>query len=191
MRTSFQFLRTFGATEEGMNMLLQVTGAAARSGITNDERNEWRRHAPGPTLGAEFEADLQCALTNTSPVLITGPSEFAEEVATRIHRNGLNKRGAFLTVDCARTQRPDQLEVIFEAAAPRGTVFLRDVDRLAPHLQTALYLRMAPLGVRVIAATSESLLNAAARGTFDERLFYRLNQIHLIAAPAGDRSPAA
>jgi DNA-binding NtrC family response regulator len=174
-----------------MEMLIQVTGAAAMSGTTNDERNEWRRRAPGPTIGVEFEADLQCALTNTSPVLITGPSEFAEAVATRIHRNGLNKRGAFLTVDCARTQRPDQLEVVFEAAAPRGTVFLRDVDRLAPHLQTALYLRMAPLGVRVIAATSESLLNAAARGTFDERLFYRLNQIHLIAAPAGSRSPAA
>ncbi len=172
-------------------MLMQVTGAAAMSGIIDDERNQRRGRAPGGTTLGDFEADLQCALTNTSPVLITGPSELAEEVAGRIHRYGLNGRGAFLTIDCARTHAPEQLEVVFETAAPRGTVFLRDVDRLAPALQMALYVRMSPLGVRVIAATSESLLSAAAMGTFDERLFYRLNQIHLIASPPGGRTPAA
>jgi DNA-binding NtrC family response regulator len=161
------------------------------SGTTNDERNQWRGDAPAPDAGAEFEADLQCALRNTSPVLITAPAGFAEEVATRIHRQGPNRRGAFLTIDCGKTHRPEQLEVVFEAAAPRGTVFLRDVDRLAPTLQTLLFVRMAPLGVRVIAATSESLLSATAKGTFDERLFYRLNQIHLIAAPAASPYPAA
>jgi DNA-binding NtrC family response regulator len=172
-------------------MLMQVTGAAAMSGIIDDERNEWRRRAPSPPVGVEFEADLQCALTNSSPVLITGPSDFAEELATRIHRYGLHGRGAFLTIDCGRMHQPEQLEAVFETAAPRGTVFLRDVDRLAPALQMALFVRMAPLGVRVIAATSQSLLSAAANGSFDERLFYRLNQIHLIASRASDRVPAA
>jgi DNA-binding NtrC family response regulator len=174
-----------------MDMLMQVTGAAALSGITNDERNEWRERAPGPPIGSELEADVRCALNNTSPVLITAPRDVAEEVATRIHRNGLNRRGPFLTIDCGRTQRPEQLQVVFETAAPRGTVFLRDVDRLAPALQMALFVQMAPLGVRVIAATSESLLTAAASGTFDERLFYRLNQIHLIVAATSGRAPAA
>lgn len=134
------------------------------------------------SLDAEFEADLQCALTNTSPVLITAPAEVAVAVAARIHRNSLNRRGAFLTVDCGRTHLPEQLDVVFDTAAPRGTVFLRDVDRLAPALQALLYFRIAPLGVRVIAATSVSLLCAASEGAFDERLFYRLNQIHLVAA---------
>lgn len=161
------------------------------SGTTNNKRNEWRGHAPGSAIGAEFEADFQCALKNTSPVLITAPAEVAEEVAARIHRDGVNRRGAFLTVDCDRTHRPEQLEIVFETAAPRGTVFLRHVDRLAPALQAALYVRMTALGVRVIAGTSESLLNAAATGTFDERLFYRLNQIHLIASPTSNRAPAA
>jgi DNA-binding NtrC family response regulator len=174
-----------------MHMLMQARGAAAMSGTRNDERNQSRGHAPGPEIGAEFEADLQCALTNTSPVLITAPAQLAEEVATRIHHYGPNRRGAFLTIDCGKTNRPEQLEIVFESAAPRGTVFLRDIDRLAPALQTLLFFRMAPLGVRVIAATSESLLHAAAKGTFDERLFYRLNQIHLIASPVGSPSPAA
>jgi DNA-binding NtrC family response regulator len=160
------------------------------SGTIDDERNGWRGPAPAPMIGPEFEADFQCALRNSSPVLITAPSAVAEEVATRIHQDGLNRRGVFLTVDCGRTNRPEQIEMVFETAGPRGTVFLRDVDRLAPALQMALYLRMAPLGVRVIAGTSESLLNAAAAGKFDERLFYRLNQIHLIAPPV-TQFPAA
>lgn len=160
------------------------------SGRTHDDTNR-PGHLPAPGLDAEFEADLQCALTNTSPVLITGPADVATAVAARIHRNSLNRKGAFLTVDCGRTQLPEQLDMVFDTAAPRGTVFLRDVDRLAPALQRLLYFRIAPLGVRVIAATSVSLLWALTQGTFDERLFYRLNQIHLVAAQPSGSSTAA
>jgi DNA-binding NtrC family response regulator len=173
-----------------MQMMI-VEGAAAMSGTTQDDGNRFAGHATAHGLDAEFEADLQCALGNTSPVLITAPADVASAVATRIHRNGLNRKGAFLTVDCARTQHPEQLEVVFETAAPRGTVFLRDVDRLAPALQSMLYVRIAPLGVRVIAATSVSLLCASAQGTFDERLFYRLNQIHLMAGHTPSPSDAS
>jgi len=156
-----------------------------------DERNGFTQNPPTTAIGPEFEADLQCAVSSTSPVLITAPAKLAEELATRIHRNGVNRRGPFLTVDCGRVQRPEQLEVAFQTAAPRGTIFLRDVDRLAPAIQTLLYVRIAPLSVRVIAATSVSLLCAAASGTFDESLFYRLNQIHLIASPVEGPIPAA
>lgn len=159
------------------------------SGTTQDDANR-DPHPPAPRLDAEFEADLQCAMTNTSPVLITAPADVATAVAARIHRNSLNRRSAFLTVDCARTQRPEQLEMVFDTAGPRGTVFLRDVDRLAPSLQSLLYFRIAPLGVRVIAATSVSLLCASAQGAFDEGLFYRLNQIHLMADQASPSNAA-
>ncbi len=160
------------------------------SGRTHDD-NRYPGNATSPGLDAEFEADLQCALTNTSPVLITGPADMAAAVAMRIHRNSLNRRGAFMAVDCGRTHAAEQLQLVFDTAAPRGTVFLRDVDRLAPDLQAQLYFRIAPLGVRVIAATSVSLLCAAAQGAFDERLFYRLNQIHLIASQPADPGGAA
>jgi DNA-binding NtrC family response regulator len=164
-----------------MQMLMDATGAAAMSGTTHDDTNRHVGMGLTPGLDAEFEADLQCALTSTSPVLITAPADLATAVATRIHRNSLNRRSAFLTLDCARTDAPEQLEALFNTAGPRGTVFLRDVDRLNPSLQAMLYFHIAPLGVRVIAATSVSLLCAAADGSFDERLFYRLNQIHLVA----------
>jgi DNA-binding NtrC family response regulator len=164
-----------------MQMLMDATGAAAMSGRAQDDANPHLGHLPASGQDAEFEADLHCAMTNTSPVLITAPADVATAVARRIHRNSLNRGGAFLTLDCGKTQRPEQLEALFDTAAPRGTVFLRDVDRLTPALQTLLYFRIAPLGVRIIAATSVSLLCASAQGAFDERLFYRLNQIHLVA----------
>jgi DNA-binding NtrC family response regulator len=164
-----------------MQMLMDATGAAAMSGTTHDDGNRHPRYASAMEVNAEFEADLECALTNTAPVLITGPTEVTSAIAARIHRNSLSRRGAFLTIDCGRIQQPEQLETVFDTAAPRGTIFLRDVDRLPPALQQLLFVRMVPFGVRIIASTSVSLLRAAAQGAFDERLFYRLNQIHLMA----------
>jgi DNA-binding NtrC family response regulator len=134
-----------------------------------------------PSAVSEFEADLQCAASNTAPVLITAPPDVAVSAASRIHRNSANCGAAFLTVDCGRTKLPEQLEAVFECASPRGTIFLLNVDRLPAALQSLLFFRMAPLGVRIIAATAVNLLQAAAEGRFDERLFYRLNQIHVIA----------
>jgi DNA-binding NtrC family response regulator len=165
-----------------MPMLLDARGAAAMSGTTSDDDNRYMGDRPSSGLSTEFEADVQCAMTNTSPVLITAPPDVATAIARQIHCNSLNRRGAFLTVDCSRTQIPEQLSVAFEAAEPAGSVFLRDVDRLPADLQALLYSRIVPGGVRVITATSVSLLYAAAQGTFHEGLFYRLNQIHLMAA---------
>lgn len=154
------------------------------SGRTEDGGDSYPGVTTAPGLDAEFEADLQCAFSSTSPVLITGPADVTAALARQIHRNSLNHKCGFLVVDCHRVTLPEQLEAAFHAVAPRGAIFLRDVDRLTPAMQTILYIRMTPLGVRVIAGSSVNLLRAAAQGTFDERLFYRLNQIHLVATPA-------
>jgi transcriptional regulator of acetoin/glycerol metabolism len=172
-----------------MPMLLEARGAAAMSGRIHDD-SRFSAQPSTVALGAEFEADLRCAIGSTAPVLITGPAELTTVLASRIHREGA-ARGTFLTVDCARTRTVDQLESVFAAASPRGTVFLRDVDRLPSALQALLCFRIAPLGTRVIAATSRDLLLATLQGSFDERLFYRLNQIHLMASLAEHPTGAA
>ena len=151
------------------------------SGSPYDDTSPGRDFPPSARFDAEFEADLQCALNHTSPVLVTAPAAVAAEVASRIHRESLGRRGMFLTIDCSLVLGAEQLELAFETAAPRGTIFLRDVDRLPAALQAQLYRKIVPLGVRVIASTSIPLLHAAMQGTFDERLFYRLNQIHLVS----------
>jgi DNA-binding NtrC family response regulator len=176
--------------KKDMQMLMDPRGAAAMSGSTYDDDSRYMGDPP-PLLNAEFEADVQCAQTSTSPVLITAPPQVAADVARRIHRNGVNRRGSFLALECSRLQMPEQLVAGFESASSGGTVLLRDVDRLSPELQAVLYARIVPFGVRVIAATSVSLVCLAAEGVFDERLFYRLNQIHLVAPNSEDHTGAA
>jgi DNA-binding NtrC family response regulator len=52
---------------------------------------------------------------------------------------------------------------------------------------TALELSRRPsAAVRFIAGTTESLLDRVAAGTFSERLFYRLNLIHLVVGNGND-----
>ena len=146
---------------------------------TYDDDKRYSGELPAAGL-SEFETDIRCACASNAPVLITAPTDVALATASRIHRDSTHP-GTLLTVDCTRTRLPEQLEAVFECAAPRGTIFLLHIDRLAPALQSLLFFRMASAGVRIIAATSVNLVRAAAEGTFDERLFYRLNQIHVVA----------
>jgi DNA-binding NtrC family response regulator len=53
-------------------------------------------------------------------------------------------------------------------------------------LLAELELARAPsAAVRLVCGTSVSLLDRIAAGTFSERLFYRLNMIHLMADGSG------
>lgn len=70
-----------------------------------------------------------------------------------------------------------------------GTIFLHEVGKLSPGLQVRLADAVETVGTiesrvrsrrRVMAFTSEPLLARVAAGTFDARLFYRLNVIHIV-----------
>ncbi len=74
------------------------------------------------------------------------------------------------------------------AAAAGGTVLISAVDEMPPAVQDALsellagleFARSPSADVRLISGTTVSLLDRVAAGTFSERLFYRLNIIHLM-----------
>ena len=76
------------------------------------------------------------------------------------------------------------------AAAAGGTVLISAVDEMPPSVQDALsellagleFARSSSADVRLISGTTVSLLDRVATGTFSERLFYRLNIIHLMSA---------
>jgi DNA-binding NtrC family response regulator len=75
--------------------------------------------------------------------------------------------------------------------AQAGTVLLQDVWRLTPALQRRFADHLVSLRTagshgqsrrRLMASSAEPLLPRVLDGTFDDRLFYRLNVIHVVLA---------
>lgn len=129
-------------------------------------------------------------------ILLTGNCATAVKLARRIHGMGRGRPGRFRVVSCAW---PESLleEQLFHALRPgsSGTLFLEEVGRLTPALQDRLLETLdggtdprapRPPRARLMACTSEPLVQRALEGSFNEKLLYRLNAIHLIVPPEPD-----
>ena len=154
--------------------------------------NVWtaeRDHAVA-LLAVEDEA---VATGSPARVLITAPTQQGvEALARRVHEAGPRAQSPFVYT-CAG-EFPVEPEVLKEyctsvlAAAAGGTVLISAVDEMPPSVQDALsellarlqFARSPSADVRLISGTTVSLLDRVAAGTFSERLFYRLNIIHLM-----------
>jgi transcriptional regulator of aroF, aroG, tyrA and aromatic amino acid transport len=112
-------------------------------------------------------------------------------IALRVQALGRGRPGRFRAVDCGW---PEALleQQLFYVLRPGsgGTIFLEEVGRLNPELQERLLNALGgPSGSqgrtrpRIMASTSEPLMQRALEGTFNERLFYRLNTIQVILPP--------
>lgn len=151
------------------------------------------------------DVDLSHAVQSDACVLFTGDRETAEALARRLHGLSGWRQGPFVAVDCG--QPPATLESrLFElldvespkvnageswpTLAQSGTVFLRDVGKLPPALQSRLSERLAALRSRpgeqrrirrrVMSSSATPLDASIEDGRFDASLFYRLNVIHLV-----------
>jgi DNA-binding NtrC family response regulator len=147
----------------------------------------------------EDDFEILTAAQTDACVLFTGKVD-AANLAQRIHSLSGWRFGRFKAVDCGWPE-PELERQLFDVlhaeaiAAPdreplprlqqAGTIFLHEVGKLSPRLQARLSEALAgpstgrSLRVRVMASSSEPLLQRVAAGTFNDRLFYRLNVIHL------------
>lgn len=158
-----------------------------------------------PDVPSIPDVDLSHAVRSDACVLFTGDHETAEALARRLHGLSGWRQGPFVAVDCS--QPPASLELrlfeLLEAETPKvgegeswptlaqsGTVFLRDVGKLPPALQSRLSERLAALRSRpgeqrrirrrVMSSSATPLDACIEDGRFDASLFYRLNVIHLV-----------
>jgi DNA-binding NtrC family response regulator len=156
--------------------------------------NVWtaeRDHAV-PLLAVE---DEHLASRSPARLLITAPTQpGVETLAMRVHETG--PRARFPFVHTCASDLPVEPEVLREycttvlAAATGGSVLITGVEEMPPVVQEVLsellagleFVRSPSADVRLISGTTVSLLDRVAAGTFSERLFYRLNTIHLMAA---------
>ena len=145
--------------------------------------------------------DVSVASGSAARLLITAPTrQSVETVARRIHGSGPRALFPFVITSAAELPvGPQALRedcVRFLDAAAGGSVLVSAVEEMPAAVQEAFVDLLAGLesarkpsaAVRLISGTTVSLLDRIAAGSFSERLFYRLNIIHLIA---GNGSPAA
>lgn len=172
-------------------------------------RPDTSAHAGRPALetaaGGFQEIDVVQAARIGACVLLTGGAN-AKAVALQIHNLSGWRWGPFVSIDCGMSEQilERQLFGVLEEAAESdgkktgarpqlmqdGTIFLYEVGKLSLSLQARLADALAcggpgetrrRLRKRVVASTSVPLLDRVKAGTFDDRLFYRLNAIHFHA----------
>ena len=123
-----------------------------------------------------------------------------ERVARRIHAASARAASSFVQVPAGAL--PMEPGVLTETcarlaeAAAGGTLLFTDVEAMPAIVQDRIMETLAgvkgarnPLvSVRLMAGTTVSLADCIASGRFSERLFYRLNVIHIIAgAPLAEK----
>jgi DNA-binding NtrC family response regulator len=142
-----------------------------------------------------------------TPILITGDTGTGKDLAARvIHAESPRKNGPFVVIPCASLTElmvESELRELSELragtqrdawfrAAEQGTIVLHEVGALATSAQASL-LRVLrdptvrarrsrqwqPLGVRVIATSTEDLAARVAIGTFLDALYYQLKGVGL------------
>jgi two-component system, NtrC family, response regulator AtoC len=153
-----------------------------------------------------------------STILIAGESGTGKELVARaLHFNSARQSKPFVAVNCSALPEnlleselfghkkgaftgagQDKIGLFEEAEG--GTIFLDEINSMAPLLQTKLLRvlqerilrrvgdnRSIPIHVRVLAATNEPLFEKTRTGAFREDLYYRLAVIPLEVPPLRER----
>jgi len=126
------------------------------------------------------------------PVLITGESGAGKELLARaLHCFSPRRDRPWVEVHCGALRDGRIEDELFELAHT-GTLFLDEIGELGSKAQAKLALLLAgqrkiPADVRVLAATSRDLADAARAGRFHGDLYERLTGIHLRVPPLRER----
>jgi DNA-binding NtrC family response regulator len=138
--------------------------------------------------------DEYLAAQTAARLLITAPTRGrVETVARRIHTASDRARFPFVQT---RARDLPRAPAAWRAAwsdlldrAAGGSMLVSDIEEMSRSAQDLLFDLLsdpardkeASADVRLVAGTTESLFDRVRSGAFSERLFYRLNIIHLVA----------
>ena len=168
-------------------------------------------------LDRAIEIAAQVAPTDLSVLVQGESGSGKEVMPQVIHAYSARKHGPYIAVNCGAipegtidselfghekgsfTGAHEARKGYFEVANG-GTIFLDEVGelplttqvRLLRVLETGEFIRVGSskaqkTNVRVVAATNVNMLQAVARGTFREDLYYRLNTVPIQVPPLRDR----
>jgi hypothetical protein len=149
-----------------------------------------------PTGAARLHAlDMELAARTSLSVLISATPDLALPMAIKIAAGTDEPASDDVMVVDGAANRDLQSTLIRAASGALDrlrAVVVHDVDSLGPAQQSALMslvtdaARPRARACRIVATTSVALFERVLEGTFDSRLFYCLNKIHIkAAAPLG------
>ena len=137
--------------------------------------------------------EIACAARSDVPVLITGGPDESREIAVAIDRRSRTTNGSVDVIDCrglgalARVMSHAFWSSAADGATHDSILLLQEVHALNLHEQAQFEHRLAEWricrrnsGLRIIVSSSAPLFDRVRDGLFDERLYYRLNVIHMV-----------
>ncbi|MBD7907314.1 sigma 54-interacting transcriptional regulator [Sporosarcina gallistercoris] len=160
-----------------------------------------------------FKTAHRIAALDVSVILYGETGTGKSTIAKEIHKESTRGNGPFIELDCATIPESLMLkELVGERAdngtvipgllgiADGGTLFLKNIDRIALHLQTKLAKivkeeRFYPIGsvssrtlnVRFVSSTDSDLQDAVTHQTFLSELYYLLNIVPIHIDPLRER----
>jgi hypothetical protein len=164
-----------------------MTGQDER-GLLESQCSEEARVRP------ELALEIGCAARSYVPVLITGGPDEGREIACAIDRFSDTPTGSVEVVDCRQRGALGRVLAFTPRERPQPAtdrapiVLLQEVHALSPNEQAQFETRLAEMRssphppVRFIVSSSAPLFERVREGSFDERLYYRLNVIHVVVA---------
>lgn len=177
---------------EKEQLLEEVQRALKTSGFV-ESAEDWRAEfATRSPIVEDRLAKAHLVAGTDSAVFITGePGTGKELLAKSIHRASARRESRFVSIDCGGLDGASPAgEAELNAAlddASGGTLFLRNVDDLAPAIQARLARRLPSADVRVLAASDRRPDELAGEGKFSRELLDRLSAVHIDLPPLGKR----
>jgi two-component system NtrC family response regulator len=193
--------------EDENRRLTRATGGGAFSEIITDD----------PEMQRACRTIEKVAPTDVTVLITGESGTGKELLARALHKASLRADQAFVAINCAaipETLLESELfgheKGAFTGAtkqtigkiemADRGTLFLDEIGDLPLSLQAKLLRflqdrtieriggrRSIPVDVRIVCATNQDLQAMMRDGGFREDLFYRLNEINIVAPPLRER----
>jgi hypothetical protein len=150
-----------------------------------------------PTSGSAVDSDIRLAAKSAVPVLISAELSASREIACELDRRSRSPCGAVRIVDCRHHDAPAAITSLIDRNTNgRGAdrveiLLLEEVHALSPHDQGLLERQLEALllhssshpGVRVVASSTEPLFERVLERSFQARLYYLLNMIHIVVPP--------
>jgi hypothetical protein len=149
-----------------------------------------------PSASEELTHDLELATATDLPVLISGSPSASRAIACELDRKSRTPRGSVEIVDCRDGGAVSTLQGLTRAdvAEPdrrdrSRILLLQEVHALGPNDQAVLEREIEAMQtrptrpVRILASSSAPLFERVVDHLFSERLFYRLNLIHVVVPP--------